>query len=69
MATKKIGAMTVRRKFNDLTGRQFNRRNDAFNEGWRIVDHWCGRYQIAYKDEVVATVVRSSTGALNITMH
>ena len=65
---EKLTAAKVRRAFNDMTGRQINKRNAAFDEGWRIADYWCGRYLIAKGDECVARVTRNANGSLSITM-
>ena len=64
----KLTAGVVRKAFNDLTGKQIGRRNDAFEAGWRIADYWCGRYLIAKGDECVARIVRNPNGSLSITM-
>lgn len=63
-----MNALQVRKAFKDMTSQQISRRNERFEQGWRIADHWCGRYIIAYKDELVAQVTKSSTGALCIDM-
>ena len=63
-----MNAIQVRKAFKDMTGTQIGKRNERFEQGWRIADHWCGRYLIAYKDELVTRVEKSSTGLLNIQM-
>lgn len=63
-----MNALQVRKAFKDMTGPQIGKRNERFKQGWRIADYWCGRYTIAYKDELVARVTKSSTGALCIDM-
>lgn len=68
MKYEKITAAAVRRAFNDLTGPQISRRNAAFSEGWRIAYHWCGTYDLAKGDQMVARVVKGSHGGLTITM-
>lgn len=65
----KITTGKVLKAFNDLTGKQHARRNEAFSEGWHIADYWCGRYVIGKGDELVATVTRNGNGSLSIEMR
>lgn len=63
-----MNAIQVRKAFKDMTGTQISKRNERFEQGWRIADHWCGRYTIAYKNELVARVTVLSNGMLGIVM-
>lgn len=63
-----MNALQVRRAFKKMTSPQIGQRNEAFNDGWRIADHWCGRYLITKDNQCVARVEKSATGALIINM-
>lgn len=63
-----MSGLQVRKAFVALTGPQVNRRNKAFEDGWRILDHWCGEYLVGYKGECVARVTKHPSGLLSIKM-